>query len=173
MKDETRFIELRIPNEFGYEKIAMDLAGAVAQRMGFATERVEALKTAVAEACLNAIEHGNQLDASTRVLVLFSIDADRLAIDVKDEGRGGPPPDHFPEPDISRKVAGREALRHMGIYVIQRLVDEAGFVEPELGSGNQFRMVIHLQAQEGQGQGSYVEQKDRDPAAPGRQSGHH
>jgi serine/threonine-protein kinase RsbW len=144
MADETRLIELRIPSEFGYEKLAMRLAGAVAQQMGFASERVKDLKTAVSEACLNAIEHGNQLDASTQVLVLLSIDADRLSIDVTDEGRGGPPPNHFPEPDIRRKIAGQETLRQMGIYVIQNLVDEAGFVEPALGGGNQFRMVIHL-----------------------------
>lgn len=145
MAEKTRFVELRIPSELGYEKMAMKLAGAVAQEMGFAPERVEDLKTAVSEACLNAIEHGNQLDASTRVLVLLNIAPDRLSIDVKDEGRGGPPPEHFLEPDIQRKMAGREGLRQMGMYVIQRLVDEAGFVEPELGGGNQFRMVIHLQ----------------------------
>lgn len=150
MTKDTRTIELKIPSEFGYEKMAMKLAGAVAQQMGFTPDRVQDLQTAVAEACLNAIEHGNRLDASTRVLVLLSIDADRLAIDVKDEGRSGPPPDHFPDPDIDRKMAGREALRHMGIYIIQHLVDEAGFVAPELGSGNQFRMVIHLQRPEGQ-----------------------
>ncbi len=143
--DKTHVIELKIPSEIGYEKVARKLAGAVAQQMGFVSERVEDLKTAVAEACLNAIEHGNQLDANTRVLVLLRIEPDRLSIDIRDEGKGGPPPEHFPEPDISRKLAGQEPLRHMGMYVIQRLVDEAGFVEPEMGNGNQFRMVIHLQ----------------------------
>jgi serine/threonine-protein kinase RsbW len=145
MKDETRVIELGIPSEFGYEKIAMKLAGAVARQMGFTLDRVQDLKTAVSEACLNAIEHGNQLDASTKVLVLLSIGADRLAIDVKDEGHGGAPADTFPQPDIRRKISGQESLRNMGMYIIQNLVDEAGFVEPELGGGNQFRMVIHLQ----------------------------
>jgi serine/threonine-protein kinase RsbW len=143
--DEGQVIELRIPSEFGYEKMAMKLAGAVAQRMGFAPERVDDLKTAVSEACLNAIEHGNQLDASARVLVLFNIRPDRLRIDVTDEGRGGPPPDHFPEPDINRKVAGEEEPRRMGIHVIQQLVDEAGFVEPAPDAGNRFRMVIRFQ----------------------------
>ena len=145
MADETRVIELRIPSALGYEKMAMQLAGAVAQQMGFAPERVEDLETAVSEACINAIEHGNQLDASTRVSVLLSIDADRLSIDVRDEGRGGPPPDHIPEPDIERKLAGQETLRHMGIFLIKHLVDEAGFVETEAGSGNRFRMVLHLE----------------------------
>lgn len=173
MNAGTNAIELRIPSEFGYEKMAMDLARAVAERMGLAPERAEDLETAVAEACLNAIEHGNRLDANTRVRVLLSIDADRLVIDVRDEGRGGPPPKHFPEPDISRKLAGQEALRHMGLYIIQHLVDEAGFVEPESGYGNQFRMVIHLERQESLGEGNYVEQKDRSPAAPKPGSGHH
>jgi len=144
MAEETRVIELWIPSELGYEKMAMKLAGAVAQQMGFALERAEDLETAVSEACLNAMEHGNQLDASTRVRVLLSVDVDRLIIEVRDEGRGGPPPDHIPEPDIERKLAGEETLRHMGLYLIKHLVDEADFVEPEVGSGNRFRMVMHL-----------------------------
>lgn len=142
--DKSRTIELKIPSEIGYEKVARKLAGAVARQMGFTPDRVADLQTAVAEVCLNAIEHGNQLDADTRVLVLLSIEPDRLSIDVRDEGKGGPPPEFFPEPDIARKVAGEEPLRHMGMYVIRHLVDEAGFVEPETGDGNQFRMVIHL-----------------------------
>jgi serine/threonine-protein kinase RsbW len=145
MADETRVIELWIPSELGYEKMAMQLAGAVAQQMGFAPERAEDLETAVSEACLNAMEHGNQLDAGTQVRVRLSIDADRLSIDVRDEGRGGPPPDRFPEPDLERKLAGEETLRQMGIFLIKHLVDEAGFVASEPGSGNRFRMVMHLQ----------------------------
>jgi anti-sigma regulatory factor (Ser/Thr protein kinase) len=85
------------------------------------------------------------LDAGTQVRVRLSIDADRLSIDVRDEGRGGPPPDHFPEPDLERKLAGEETLRQMGIFLIKHLVDEAGFVASEPGSGNRFRMVMHLQ----------------------------
>ena len=142
--DAERVVELGIPSELGYEKMAMQLAAAVAQQMGFAAERVDDLKTAVSEACLNAIEHGNQLDADARVVVRLQVDADRLLVDVVDQGRGGPPPAEFPEPDIRRKVAGQEDTRHMGIYVIRQLVDEAGFVEAPPNGGNQFRIVMHL-----------------------------
>jgi serine/threonine-protein kinase RsbW len=145
---ETRVIELQIPSEFGFEKLAMKMAGAVAEHMGFAPDRVDALRTAVSEACLNAIEHGNQMCADTRVRVLLSIDANRLSIDVADEGRGGLPPGRFAEPDIDRKIAGQEELRRMGIHVIRQLVDEADFIEPGLGGGNRFRLVIHLERTE-------------------------
>jgi serine/threonine-protein kinase RsbW len=144
MDVKTEVIELRIPSEFGYEKMAMQLAGAVAEQMGFAPERVEDLRTAVSEACLNAIEHGNQFNAGTRVYMRLAVDSNRLRIDVDDEGLGGPPPDHFPDPDIDRKVAGQEKTRQMGLFVIRQLVDEAGFLKPAPDGGNRFRMVIHL-----------------------------
>jgi serine/threonine-protein kinase RsbW len=147
MAYDTRVIELQIPSEFGYEKMAMKLAAAVAEQMGFAPGRVEDLGTAVAETCLNAIEHGNQSVPGAYVLVRLGVDADRLTIDVQDEGRGGPPPEHFPEPDINRKVTGQEEPRRMGMHVIHQLVDEAGFVEPAPGGGSQFRLVIHRRRQ--------------------------
>jgi len=46
----------------GFEKVAMSTASSVAKLMGFRDERIEDLKTAVAEACINAIEHGNRLN---------------------------------------------------------------------------------------------------------------
>ncbi len=140
----THTIELTIPSEIGCEKVARRLVGAVARHMGFAPERVEDLKTAIAEACLNAIEHGNRLQADAKVTVQLHVHADRLSIEVWDEGKGGPPPTTFPPPDIQRKIAGQESLRHMGLHVIQNLVDEAGFVAPGPDGGNRFRMVAYL-----------------------------
>jgi serine/threonine-protein kinase RsbW len=139
----AKVIEIRIPSEFGYEKMVMKLASAVAQQMGFAPGRVEDLQTAVSEACLNAIEHGNQLDPSARVGVVFTVLDDRLRIDVKDEGRGGPPPDQLPEPDIQRKIAGQEEPRRLGLHIIRQLVDEARFVDTADG-GSQFCIVLRL-----------------------------
>jgi serine/threonine-protein kinase RsbW len=140
--EAERVVELGIPSELGYEKMAMQLSAAVAHQMGFEPERIDDLKTAVSEACLNAIEHGNQLDADARVVIRLQVEDDRLLVDVYDQGRGGPPPAEFPEPDINRKIAGQEETRRMGIYVIRQLVDEAGFVEAPPDGGNQFRIVM-------------------------------
>ncbi|MDX1995520.1 MAG: ATP-binding protein [bacterium] len=142
----TKTVELKIPCETGYEKIAMKMAGELAQKMGFSEERIEDLKTAVAEACINAMEHGNQFDISTKIYVAMTIHDDRLAIDVADEGRGGPPPNTVSSPDLEAQIDGLMMPGGMGLFVIKALVDEADFVEPDLGSGNQFRMVIHLQS---------------------------
>ena len=63
-----RIIELRLPSRLGYEKVAMDTASSLARRMGFGGDRVEALRTAIAEAVTNAIEHGNEHDSDMRVI---------------------------------------------------------------------------------------------------------
>jgi hypothetical protein len=58
--------ELRLPSRLGFEKVAMNTAASVAQIMGFSDDRVNDLKTAVAEACINAIEHGNRMNELLR-----------------------------------------------------------------------------------------------------------
>jgi serine/threonine-protein kinase RsbW len=144
----TRNVELKIPCETGYEKIAMRMAAELAGKMGFSRERIQDLETAVAEACINAMEHGNQYDTSTKVFVSMTVHDDKLAIDVVDEGRSGPPPTSVEAPDIEAQFEGLAMPGGMGLFVIKALVDEADFIPPDMGTGNQFRMVIHLQKPE-------------------------
>lgn len=134
-------IELRLPSRLGYEKVAMNTAASVARLMGFADERVEDLKTAVAEACINAMEHGNKLDDSLSVGVILSMDADSLEVKVTDTGEG--PQGTTAAPDIDKKMHGEEDPRGMGMFLIQALVDEAEWVSAP-PAGSYARMVIHL-----------------------------
>ena len=64
-------VEVRLPSRLGFEKIAMGTAASMAKLMGFSEDRIQDLKTAVAEACINAIEHGNQMKASTPSALSF------------------------------------------------------------------------------------------------------
>ena len=79
-------LEIHIPNVLGSEKLAMNFAATVAKDMGLAEERVEDLKTAVSEACLNAIEHGHQMDASMKVGVILDVEEMNLQVTVQDKG---------------------------------------------------------------------------------------
>lgn len=134
-------IELRLPSRLGYEKVAMSTAASVAKIMGFADERIEDLKTAVAEACINAMEHGNKLDESLTVGVILSIDASALEVKVLDAGSG--PHGSVHKPDIDKKMHGEEASRGMGMFLIQSLVDKAEWVSSP-PSGSYVRLVILL-----------------------------
>jgi serine/threonine-protein kinase RsbW len=136
-----RSVEVRLPSELGFEKVAMSTAASMAALMGFSPERIEDLKTAVAEACINAIEHGNQLNDSLSVAVVLSTTADELEVKVIDDGSGinASPA----KPDIDRKVHGEEDARGMGMFLIQALVDEAEWHKGPPGKSF-VRLVIRL-----------------------------
>ena len=140
----NRVVELRIPSELGYEKIAREAVATVAGRLNFGPEKIEDIKTAISEACTNAIRYGSGSDARMKVVVILTADEDKLDILIKDPGASGSPPQDINIPDINGMVEGKDRLGGMGLFIIKELVDEAGFEEP-IGEddGNQFRMVIY------------------------------
>jgi serine/threonine-protein kinase RsbW len=126
----------------GFEKVAMATAASVAKLMGFRDDRIEDLKTALAEACINAIEHGNRLNERLSVGVVLSVSADSLEVKVLDDGTGmGKQP---AKPDIDRKMHGEEGPRGMGMFLIQALMDEAEWVAGTDGRSSYVRLVIRL-----------------------------
>jgi serine/threonine-protein kinase RsbW len=134
-------IELHIPSVMGFEKVAMECAGSIAKKMGFTEDRIEDLKTAVAEACINAIEHGNKMDSSTKVGITLTVEESRLQVAVKDEGKGI---GEIQTPHIQDKMEGKDKSRGWGIFLIKSLMNEVTF-EPSPEGGNITKMIIHLE----------------------------
>jgi len=135
-------VEVRLPSRLGYEKVAMSTASAVAKLMGFRADRIEDLKTAVAEACINAIEHGNRLNEKLSVGVVLSAGEDALEVKVIDNGKGMTR--QPARPDIDRKMHGQEDPRGLGMFLIQALVDEAEWVVGSAGKSSYVRLLIRL-----------------------------
>ena len=140
MKNGTA-VQVSLPSELGFEKVAMSTAASMAALMGFTDDRIEDLKTAVAEACINAIEHGNSLNESLSVAVVLSTSDDGLEVRVIDDGSGVKSEPH--SPDIDKKLHGEEDARGMGMFLIQALVDEAEWYVGPPGK-SYVRLVIKL-----------------------------
>jgi serine/threonine-protein kinase RsbW len=137
-------VEMRLPSRLGFEKVAMSAAGALATLMGFEDDRVEDLKTALAEACINAMEHGNSFDDLLLVYLTFTMENNTLEVRVRDCGPGfhGAIPT---VPDLERKLKGEDPPRGMGMFLIKSLVDEAEWKEG--GPGHSYtRLAMHLPA---------------------------
>lgn len=145
----SRVVEVKIPSELGYERVAREAAASVARRLGFSPERIEELKTAVAEACTNAIRHGSKSDARMKVVVVLTADDAKLDILVKDPGAGEAPPNQVIAPDIQAQIEGRSPTGGLGLWLIRQIVDQAYFEENEDG-GHQFRMIIYRLTDDGQ-----------------------
>lgn len=157
----NRVVELRIPSELGYEKIAREAVATVARRLNFGEDKIEDIKTAISEACTNAIRYGSGSDARMKVVVVLTADEEKLDILIKDPGAGGSPPSDINIPDINGMIEGKARFGGMGLYIIRELVDEAGFVqsEDEEDEGNQFRMVIYRVDDETKVEGSALDNK--------------
>lgn len=140
MLDE-KTLEVNLPNKMGYERIAMDCSASFARIVGFLPERIDDLKTAVAEACLNAMEHGNKGRLDARVIVSMNFDGHTFSVSVMDEGEGMV---QFPEdPDIEGKIERLEPPRGLGIFLIKRLMDHVEFNKMS-DQGYMLRMVIKM-----------------------------
>ena len=138
---DNRTVEVSLPSRLGYERIAMDCSASFAKMAGFAPQRIEDLKTAVAEACINAIEHGNKSHPDTRVLVTMNFKDDRFSVSVKDGGNGIPrlPKDRT----VMRTIEKLQPPKGLGTYLIKQLVDEVEFNDMTK-DGHAVKMVIKL-----------------------------
>jgi len=137
--DQT--VEVSLPSELGYERVAMECSAAFAKMAGFDQQRVDDLKTAVSEACMNAIEHGNKGDPDARVVVTISYDGESFKVEVMDQGEGIV---QMPkEPDIDQKIKKLETPRGLGLFLIKELMDQVEFGKKG-DAGHVVRMVIRM-----------------------------
>jgi serine/threonine-protein kinase RsbW len=139
---DDRTVEVSLPNRLGYERIAMECSASFAKMVGFVPARIEDLKTAVSEACLNAIEHGNKGRPDARVIVTMNYEDDAFSVSVMDEGDGIT--DLPKEPEIEKKLENLETPRGLGVYLIKQLTDQVEFNAE--GDGHVVRMVIKLRS---------------------------
>ncbi len=115
--------ELSVPSEPGNERLAMEEVAGTVEGLGLPDRTLERLKTAVAEATMNAMEHGNRYMAEVPVLIeVAASDAD-LSVRITDEG-GGPPAFDSETPDLAAKLDGAQTPRGWGLFLIKSMVDE-------------------------------------------------
>lgn len=138
---DDRTLVVNLPNKIGYERIAMDCSASFARIVGFVQERIDDLKTAVSEACLNAMEHGNRWRPEARVIVAMDYRDHTFTVSIMDEGEGLSEAPQ--EPDIEKKIEQLEVPRGLGIFIIKRLVDQLEFNQMSR-HGHVVRMVLKM-----------------------------
>ncbi|WIG57439.1 MAG: Serine phosphatase RsbU, regulator of sigma subunit [Ktedonobacterales bacterium] len=112
-----------LPSEPGNERQAMRKVGDALQHLDLSPKRIEQLKTAVAEATMNAMEHGNhyQTDLPVQIRVLASETC--VAVRISDRGQNADIPD--PQtPNLEAKLSELQTPRGWGLFLIKNLVDD-------------------------------------------------
>jgi len=115
-----------LPSETGNERLALARVAGTVQGLGLSEARLERLKTAVAEATMNAIEHGNGNRPEIPVEVEVTQNGDEIIVAISDQGgethAGDGDGDHE-EPDLVRKLDGEQSPRGWGLFLIRNMVD--------------------------------------------------
>ncbi len=115
--------ELSVPSEPGNERRAMEEVAGTVGGLGLPERALERLKTAVAEATMNAMEHGNGYREEAPVLIEVAASDAELSVKITDEGSG--PPTFDPQtPDLEAKLEGTQTARGWGLFLIKSMVDE-------------------------------------------------
>ena len=138
---DEQTIEVNLPSKSGYERIAMECSASFAKMAGIVPDRIEDLKSAVAEACVNAMQHGNKWRPEARVVANMNFRDDTFIVSVLDQGDGMP---EIPEyPGIVNIIEKNESPRGLGVFLIRQLVDLVKFnqMTPE---GHMVTMEIKL-----------------------------
>lgn len=134
-----RVVKIILPNMVGYERIAMASVASFAKMFNFSSDRIEDLKTIVAEAAINAMLHGNKGRSDALVTIATSFRDDALQISVIDEGDGIK--EVLPKPNIDRIIEELDPPTGFGVFLIQELADEVEF-NTDSAKGHCLRMVI-------------------------------
>ena len=133
--------ELSIPSEPGNERRAAEEVARAVSGLGLPERTLRRFKTAVAEAALNAMEHGNHYRVELPVLIKVSVSEVDLSVKITDEG-SGPPAFHSQTPDIEAKLEGEQSLRGWGLFLISRLVDDMNVTGDE--HHHTVELILHL-----------------------------
>jgi serine/threonine-protein kinase RsbW len=115
--------DFTLPSVPGNERRAMEEVARAVSGLGLPERTLERLKTAVAEATMNAMEHGNHYRAEVPVVIEVSASDAELSIKITDEG-SGPPAFHSERPDLEAKLEGMQTPRGWGLFLIKNMVDD-------------------------------------------------
>ena len=131
----------QLPSQQGNERRAMEEVARVVEPLGLEAGRLERLKTAVAEATMNAMEHGNQYRPDKPVAIAVLASPTQLAVRITDHGGGRLVPE-AEVPDLDAKLAGLQSPRGWGLFLIQNMVDELNVASDD--THHTVELIMHL-----------------------------
>ena len=136
-------VEIQLVNQLGYERVAMACSASFAEMFGFPKDRIEDLKTIVAEASINAMQHGNKGRVDAKVKVSLSCENSTIRVRVTDEGNGIK--ERPPNPDIQKIIEEDGALCGFGLFLIEQLADHVEYKE-DADKGHVVEMDLNMKA---------------------------
>ena len=106
------------------------LTERIGEEAGFSSDEIDDITISVTEAVNNAIKHGNKEDESLRVDISYTVDEDKISVEIRDQGGG------FEMEGVKDPRIGENLLRDngRGILIMKTLMDEVNVTSGEDGT---------------------------------------
>jgi serine phosphatase RsbU (regulator of sigma subunit)/anti-sigma regulatory factor (Ser/Thr protein kinase) len=150
--------EWTVPSQPGNERLVIERVARSVAELKLSAGRLDRLKTAVAEATMNAMEHGNHYQPDLPVAIQVLASKAVLAIRIRDRGGSQPIP-NANEPDLDAKLAGLQPPRGWGLYLIKNMVDDMNVVSDE--THHTVELILNLEGE------NYATSQSSDEHSPG------
>jgi serine/threonine-protein kinase RsbW len=134
-----RTVETQLESTLESVDAAESLVLQYAQESGFEEDDLHRIGMAVRETMVNAVVHGNRYNLRKKVHLSVTIDEERVAVTIADEGEGFEPkelPDPLAEENLLRQ-SGR------GLLLIQAFVDEFRMHRAHPPLGTEVNLVVY------------------------------
>ncbi len=122
--------DFALASEPGNERQAVERVAEAVKGLRVPANRLQRLKTAVAEATMNAMEHGNKYRQDLPVSIRVLASEKTLSVEIVDHGGDAPIPE-AEVPDLEAKLTGAQAPRGWGLFLIKNMVDDVRVTSDE------------------------------------------
>jgi serine/threonine-protein kinase RsbW len=136
---DARTVRLTIPAKAEYITLVRLALSGLSQLRPLSEEALGDLKLAVTEACSNSVRHAYRDGREGAVQVVYELHADRLVVEVCDDGEG------FSIAEGSTSADGSLNEGGLGIAIIRELADELELGPGASGKGSCLRFVKFIQ----------------------------
>lgn len=141
MEDDQPLVTISFCSRASRLRLLRSVMRDAAGLAGLDTAQTEAMVLAVNEACMNIIQHAYGMDPGGKIDVSVLQEQGALVVRVRD----------YADTVDVEQVRSRELddIRPggLGVYLINSLMDECGFLEPPDGGGNLFQMKLFTREQ--------------------------
>lgn len=137
--------DLSLPSQPGNERLAIEEIDQVLDEVNLPDKCQKRLKTAIGEATMNAMEHGNKYEEDKPVYIQVLTNDQRVSVKITDHGGEATIPE--PEtPDLEAKLAGLQTPRGWGLFLIQNMVDEMNITSD--GVHHTVELIMNIEGEE-------------------------
>lgn len=129
MSAEPRRVEVTLESKIENVDLGEEMARQIAEAAGFSEDEQYRISMSVRECLINALKHGNRGDASKKVQLNLTVDAERLVVQVSDQGQG------FRLDEIPDPLSNENLLKSSGrgLFLVRCFMDDLQVERSEAG----------------------------------------